>query len=347
MDFSNPFAEFVIFADDGTVKGSIDADTTPENHKDQNPIMLSDRDYVRHPGHRGPMRPGDSSIILPLIVANIAVFLLQTLTRGAETEGITEFLTLDWKSLRSFEVWRLGTYMFAHANFMHILVNMWGIWIFGRPLEYRIGPHRFLHLYLVSGLVAAGVWLSFNHSPIAIDTPMGVYQTDMYPRILGASGSLFGVMVAAAMVAPNLRYMLLIPPIPIRLKTLVAVYAVIEILAVQTGHQSGVAHLAHVGGLIGGYFYMVFNVPGSGSTVSREIAGTWSRIRAWFRRRSFHMHSSPRPPSSSSQPKDDDPAATIDDILDKIGREGLSSLTAEERRKLEDARNRLKQNRGR
>ena len=311
--------------------------------------MLSDRDYVRNNGFRGSSHRGESSIIMPLIFANIAVFILQNLTVGetAAAEGITKYVTLDWGSIKSLEVWRLGTYMFAHGSFMHILVNMWGIWIFGRPLEYRIGPHRFLNLYLISGLVGGLIWLVFNSSPIYVFGDM-----KLYPRVLGASGALFGVMVAAAMVAPNLRYMLLIPPIPVRLKTLVAVYAAIEIFAVRSGQSSGgVAHLAHLGGLVGGYFYMVFNVPGSGSGITRGLQRTWSRLRSWFQRRSF----STTPPRSRNHDQQrqsrtentDDLAETIDEILDKIGREGLSSLTPAERQKLEEARNRLKQNRGR
>jgi membrane associated rhomboid family serine protease len=314
--------------------------------------MLSDRDYVRNNGFRGSSHRGETSIIMPLIFANIAVFILQNLTMGqAETaEGLTKYVTLDWGSIKNFEFWRLGTYMFAHGSFMHILFNMWGIWIFGRPLEFRIGPHRFLNLYLISGLVGGLVWLAFNNSTIKFETDWGIVDTGMYPRVLGASGALFGVMVAAAMVAPNLRYMLLIPPIPVRLKTLVAVYAAIEIFAVRSGQRSGgVAHLAHLGGLIGGYFYMVFNVPGSGSGISRGIQKTWSRLRSWFRRRSFNASSTRQQDSRRrhSGTNSDDPAETIDEILDKIGREGLSSLTPAERQKLEEARNRLKQNRGR
>jgi membrane associated rhomboid family serine protease len=309
--------------------------------------MLSDRDYVRNNGFRGSSQRGETSIIMPLIFANIAVFILQNLTMGqtAEAEGLTKYVTLDWGSIKNFEFWRLGTYMFAHGSFMHILFNMWGIWIFGRPLEFRIGPHRFLNLYLISGLAGGLIWLLFNSSPILVYGDFTVY-----PRVLGASGALFGVMVAAAMVAPNLRYMLLIPPIPVRLKTLVAVYAAIEIFAVRSGQRSGgVAHLAHLGGLIGGYFYMVFNVPGSGSSISRGIQRTWSRLRSWFRRRSFNASSTRQqgPRRRHSETDSDNPNETIDKILDKIGREGLSSLTSAERQKLEDARNRLKQNRGR
>ncbi len=302
--------------------------------------MFSDRDYSRRSScTRGYAH--ETSVIMPLIVANIIVFVLQQLTSGSN-QGLTAFLTLDWGSLKQFQVWRLGTYMFAHANFMHILVNMWGIWIFGRPLEYRIGSHRFLNLYLISGLTGGIIWLVFNSSPFAV-----FHGQSIYPSVLGASGALFGVMVGAAMVAPNLRYMLLIPPIPIRLKTLVAVYAIIEIIALPGGEKrGGVAHLAHLGGLVGGYIYMRFNAPGGGTgIIDGGLFNAWQKLRAWWRRRSFKFSSTTG--ANSSNQRDNDLAKSIDDILDKIGREGINSLTATERRKLEEARDRLKNNRGR
>ncbi len=288
--------------------------------------MFSDRDYYRQRNAFGQSEV--ASIIKPLIIANIIVFLLQNMVGG-----LTELLSLDFGSLRQLQLWRLGTYMFAHSkgNLFHILLNMWGLYIFGAPLERQIGPHRFLRLYIVSGLIGGFTWLVFNLSPV----------DSYYPSVIGASGSVFGTMMAAAMLAPNRQYMLLFPPIPVRLKTLVLVYGGLEIFnTLQRSPDNRVAHLGHLGGLIGGYLYVVFAVPGwRGFKLSRFLL---DKINHWrLRYRWWRMEHAP-PPRGSDGQADDDDELSIDDILDKIGREGLSSLTPREKQRLEKARNHLK-----
>lgn len=290
--------------------------------------MFSERDYYRRT-HGHSYR--DSSIIKPLIIANAGVFILQNLH-----PGLTEFFSLDFGSLKQLQLWRLGTYMFAHGNFFHILLNMWGLYIFGAPLEQQIGPHRFLKLYFICGLIGGGLWLLFNTSPVApgVESP--------YPSVIGASGSVFGTMMAAAMLAPNRHYMLLFPPIPIRLKTLVTVYAALEIYNTLHRGQGRVAHLAHLGGLLGGYLFVIYGVPGWRNFKIRRFLldkiRHWQLRWRWSRFRS--VSSGKRRYGNEDEDEADD--LSIDDILDKIGREGLSSLTPRERRKLDNARNHLK-----
>ncbi len=308
--------------------------------------MLSDRDYMHGGRRRGyahhPMGRGaaSASVVWPLILANIAVFILT----AAGTNRLTATLALIPAGLRQWQLWRLGTYMFVHGGFVHILFNMWGLFLFGKPVEDRIGPGRFLQLYFISGLIGGGCWLLLNwNSPTLV---------------IGASGAVFGVMMAAAMMYPNMQIMLLFPPIPMRLKTFVAVYAGLEVMMELSGSQGGIAHIAHLGGLFGAFVYMRWLSRGPAPFASdRGIRAWWRRLRARF------QPSPPRtPPESGSGPDDGTgPAGApppprsgggesvlgpeVDRILDKIGREGIASLSREERETLARARERLIQGR--
>ncbi len=289
--------------------------------------MLSDRHYMRDPSRR-LFRPR-ASVIKRLIILNVAVFLFSYLGGGKAIE----LLGLSSGTLARFEVWRLATYMFAHGGLGHLFFNMWGLYFFGTPVEQRLGPQRFLRLYLLSGLVGAGLWLWANWS-------------HKHFLLIGASGGVFGVMMAAAMSFPNMQILLLFPPIPMKLRTMVLVYAIIEVLQAWQGSKSGIAHLAHLGGLLGAFFYMKhlgFPSP------YQWFRSTWARQRSAWTRRNLRVVT-PEPPEP------DDPYVTglprdleaeTDRILDKIGTHGIQSLTSEERRVLEIARERLRQRGGR
>jgi membrane associated rhomboid family serine protease len=289
--------------------------------------MLSDRDYMSaNRGWRGSLGYAGPSIVTSLIWANVIVFALQMFVHG-----FTGMLALGPEALRQFQLWRLGTYMFAHGGFGHIFANMWGLYLFGRPLEARLGGTRFLHLYLTSGLIGGLVWLFFNWS-------------NPYAWVIGASGAMFGVMMAAAMMFPNERILLLIPPIPMRLKTFVAIYAGIEIL-MELGQATGtfndrIAHLAHLGGLLGGFLYMRRAFPGM-----REwgVGAFLRRLRRGRPKRVIFPGGTSRDPAAGDDLDDTAFRQEVDRILDKIGREGLASLTFGERRVMERARERLRQ----
>jgi membrane associated rhomboid family serine protease len=133
------------------------------------------------------------------------------------------------------------TYAFLHGSFGHLFFNMVGLWTFGSELERLWGLKRYLQFYFASVLTAAATQL-------LVTSVMG----SPYPT-LGASGGLFGLLLAFGMLFPNRQVMLIIPPIPLKAKTLVLVYGGIELLLGVTGTQSGVAHFAHLGGMIGGW----------------------------------------------------------------------------------------------
>lgn len=197
---------------------------------------MQNRQYA-YPYQRG-FQPPKLNCILILILVNIFCFIVvQRVIPWWE-------LALSTYGLKQFKIWQLVTYMFLHANVMHILFNMYGLYLFGKYVLSSLGTRRFLTLYFLSGITGAGLWLLFNwgsRSPV-----------------LGASGAVFGVMMAAAMLYPNMRIMLLFPPIPMTLKTFVAIYAVIEIFSEISNMQGGVAHLAHLGGFLAAFVYIRF-----------------------------------------------------------------------------------------
>jgi len=178
-----------------------------------------------------------------LIIANVAVFLLEM----AAGMPLFEWFAL-WPPVSgpvtgsSFQLWQLVTYSFLHANLAHIFFNMFGLYMFGSDIERLFGSRFFAAYYFASVLAAAVCHL-------VVTAWMGAAP---YPTV-GASGGVFGILLAYGLYFPNRQLMLLIPPIPMRARTFVVVFAVLELILGVTGTAAGVAHFAHLGGMLGGY----------------------------------------------------------------------------------------------
>ena len=147
-----------------------------------------------------------------------------------------------------FELWQLLTYGFLHGSFGHLFFNMFGLWMFGRIVEHVWGGTRFLIYYLVC-VVGAGITQVLV---LALFSPGQMIPT------LGASGGLFGILLAFGIMFPNARVMLLIPPIPMTAKWLVIGYGALELFFGVTGTQAGVAHFAHLGGMAFGFAMIMY-----------------------------------------------------------------------------------------
>lgn len=169
-----------------------------------------------------------------LLAANIAIFLLQTQAQ----DGLLTRYAL-WPLGEGFQPWQVITSAFLHGGMFHLAVNMLGVWTFGRELESAMGSSRYLQLYTVSVLSAAATQL------------VAVSFGDPVPTV-GASGGLFGLLAAYAILFPRRKLLLLFPPIPLPAPVFVVLYAAFELYAGVTGTLSGVAHFAHLGGLVGG-----------------------------------------------------------------------------------------------
>lgn len=184
-----------------------------------------------------------------LLIVNGLVFVLQLLLGNGVFASFMlwplDVGTGAYSLAPSFMPWQLITYGFLHGSPAHLFFNMLALFMFGAPLEYTWGNKRFLTYFLVC-VAGAGVcqlivgWWAVSHGHPA------------YPT-LGASGGVFGVLLAYGMLFPNQRVMLLIPPIPMKARTLVIVYGAIELFLGATGLQPGVAHFAHLGGMLFGW----------------------------------------------------------------------------------------------
>jgi membrane associated rhomboid family serine protease len=184
-------------------------------------------------------------IVRLLIFANVGVFALQEF--AADRLYLNFALwplgrhPVEGGGFVGFEPWQLVTSAFLHGGFAHIALNMYALYMFGGMVERALGARRFIWLYAASVLAAALVQLLVVTA--ALDESLG-------PTV-GASGGVFGVMLAFAMLFPHSRVMLLFPPIPLKAWVLVAGYAVIELTSGVMGTSQGVAHFAHLGGMLG------------------------------------------------------------------------------------------------
>jgi membrane associated rhomboid family serine protease len=148
----------------------------------------------------------------------------------------------------AFWPWQLITYAFLHGGLLHLGLNMYALWLFGSGLEDLWGGRKFAVFYF-SCVIGAGL-TQLVVSEIAL-----LQGGDAYP-VLGASGGVFGLLVAFGMLFPETRLILLFPPVPIKAKWFVIGYGAIELLAGVTGSMMGVAHFAHLGGMVTGYLLL-------------------------------------------------------------------------------------------
>jgi rhomboid family protein len=188
-------------------------------------------------------RPTDRSsipnVIFALLMANGVVFALQQLS---ERFMVINFALWPFGIPGSpFAPWQLVTYSFLHGSLPHIFFNMFGLWMFGRDLERMMGPQRFL-IYYFTCVIGAGI----------VQLVVAGTQSNIYPT-LGASGGVFGVLLAYGMTYPNRMVMLMFPPIPMRAKYFVLLYGLLELYMGVSGVAPGVAHFAHLGGMLFGF----------------------------------------------------------------------------------------------
>jgi membrane associated rhomboid family serine protease len=144
-----------------------------------------------------------------------------------------------------FAPWQLVSYGFLHGDFLHLFFNMLGLWMFGSELERLWGQRRYMQMLLASTLAAALVQLVFN---MIVGTQAAT---------VGASGALFGLLLSYGMLFPNRTIMPLFPPIPMKARTFVIVFGALELLMGVTG-STGVAHFAHLGGMLGAWLLLLY-----------------------------------------------------------------------------------------
>jgi membrane associated rhomboid family serine protease len=179
-----------------------------------------------------------------LLLVNVAAFLLQNM--GALP--LDDLMLWPPGSFDSrFGPWQLVTYAFLHGNFAHIFFNMLGLYMFGSEVERLFGS-RFYLAYYFGAVVSAAL------SHLAVNAFMGLPP---YP-MLGASGGVYGLLLAFGVYFPHRRVLLLIPPIPLPARVFVTLFAAVELVMGVTSSGAGIAHFAHLGGMLGGWLMIQY-----------------------------------------------------------------------------------------
>ncbi len=191
-----------------------------------------------------------TGVVKHLIIINVLFFLAK------------QALSLDSFALRfpevdSFQPYQIITHMFMHGDLMHILFNMFALWMFGSAVESVWGPKKFLIFYLIAGLGAAFFTIGIEYYQYYSDP-----QTFRYSLMVGASGAIMGVLVAFGMLFPNAELMLLFFPVPVKAKYFIPVIVGMDIFSGLTGvsifSPSNTAYWAHVGGALAGLIMVLF-----------------------------------------------------------------------------------------
>ncbi|MDP2115534.1 MAG: rhomboid family intramembrane serine protease [Bacteroidota bacterium] len=224
-------------------------------------------------------------VVKNLIIINI-IMLLATYILSMRGIDLTSILGLRYFQSPEFRPYQLVTHMFMHGGFTHLLFNMFALWMFGRVLEGVWGPKRFFIYYFVTGLGAALLhtfvnFLEFQSvaskmTPEAVEMVM-TQGTEIFNQgknfsdpiagklnlllnipTVGASGAVFGILLGFGMLFPNTQLMLLFPPIPIKAKYFVMGYGAIELYLGLTQSGSNIAHFAHLGGMLFGFFLIKY-----------------------------------------------------------------------------------------
>ena len=177
-----------------------------------------------------------------LIAANVLIYIVQGMSNGAVELQFALWPLQPINGVAYFHGWQLITYAFLHSvgHIEHLLFNMLGLWMFGAEIERYVGPRRLLVCYFASVLTAA---LTQLFVPALFGAPPSPTE--------GASGGVFGLLLAYAFMFPTRKVIPLIPPIPMPAWLFATLYAGLELVLGVTGSQAGVAHFAHLGGMIG------------------------------------------------------------------------------------------------
>ena len=299
-----------------------------------------------------------------LLIVNVVVFLATYLFRNMGVD-LNNVLGLHFFLAPDFHIYQLFTYMFAHGGFSHIFFNMFALWMFGCIVERTWGPKKFLTYYIVCG-VGAGLFqelaqfaqfyfIASEHIPhFTLAQTMKVanaYAAFLNPwTTVGASGAVYGILLAFGMLYPEERIFIFPLPVPIKAKWFVMGYAAIELFMAYSSTGDGVAHLAHLGGMVFGFFLIRYWRRHPDIRYSRRSGQQFfDSMRALWERRTGRKDRGGVFTNSANTRHESDwdynarrkaEQERMDEILDKIRRNGYESLTREEKQQLFDASNR-------
>lgn len=305
-----------------------------------------------------------------LLIINILVFIATYVVRGLNID-LNDILGLHFFLASDFRIWQFFTYMFMHGGFTHILMNMFMLWMFGMVVENVWGPRKFLFYYIVCGVGAGlcqelaqyGTYLVeglAHFDSVRIGTtvlPMNDYLNMM--NTVGASGAIYGVLLAFGMLFPEERMFIIPIPIPIKAKWIVMGSIVVELFSAIGTSNDGVAHLAHLGGMLFGFilirYWKKHPYSGYGDFGMNRGHQFFDRMKNTWEQRGGHdtrnatngnseSWSNTSQSNNANNRSDWDYNAQkkqqqeeVDRILDKIRKSGYDSLTKDEKQKLFDS----------
>ena len=294
-----------------------------------------------------------------LLVINILAYAATWVLKGSGVD-LNGLLGLHFFMASDFRVYQFLTYMFLHGSFTHILFNMFALWMFGSVIERVWGPKKFLFYYIVCGVgagivqelvqygsymaqgLAAYQYVNMGGAQISMDSYINMWTT------IGASGAVYGILLAFGMIFPNERLFIIPFPFPIKAKWLIVGYIVIELFSAMSGPGDGVAHMAHLGGMLFGFLLIRYwrKHPDSSQRFGRSYGQEFfDNLRRKYeeRQRSQHMHAEQTRWEEQRRETDEEynkrqrkNQEEVDAILDKIRKSGYDSLTKEEKQKLFD-----------
>lgn len=248
-----------------------------------------------------------------LLIANVSLFAIQYLLQEFARFSLVSYAGLSPAMVAQGAVWQVVTYMFLHGNLLHLIFNMFGLWMFGRDLEYDWGSKEFLRYFFICGIGAGVV------------TIVALWGSGTYT--IGASGAVYGILLAFGMAYPN-RYIYIWFLIPIKAKYFVIIFGALEVLMSVSSTNDGVAHLTHLGGLVVGFLYLKLSDSRWRMPSGLGWLGRWrARQKGQQLRRRWDEHR--------------ELMEEVDRVLDRINEVGYEGLTDDERDVLERASKRL------
>lgn len=195
---------------------------------------------------------------IPVVTRNILLInIIMYIATSINENFMVQTFAMFFPKSPYFHYWQIITHMFMHGGFMHIFFNMYTLLIFGMVLERTIGPKKFLLFYMVTGLGAAALHTGVEYLQTLNEVPV-LYERLLYTPTLGASGAVYGVLLGYAMLYPNNVLTLIFPPISLKAKWMVLIFALIELATGIFGTADGIAHFAHLGGMFFGWLLIFY-----------------------------------------------------------------------------------------
>ncbi len=268
-----------------------------------------------------------------LMIAITVAFAFQQINAVYSRVDLAPWLALSIEGLKKKYLWQLVTFQFLHAGFLHLLFNLVALWAFGRTVEDRLGKAHFLKLYFFSGVLGGLLYALF------------AWQFEKFfgtLPVVGASAGIFALLAAFGRLAPE-NEILLCFVVPVKGKYFLMIAAGVTLFFTIVPSDPGVAHAAHLGGLLGGLAYVAWGIRPHGSEVG------WHPLTSRLRRRQLVKAVALKPlpwrgshdTDTGDLPSGDFISRDVDPILDKISVHGIHSLTERERKTLEAARARM------